>query len=137
MVMDCIFCKIIAGQIPCDRVYHDEQVLAFLDIAPITRGHTLVVSKQHFPDVAAAPSAVVDAMMAAIKKIAPGVLETTGATAFNVGINNGTAAGQVVRHVHFHLIPRRADDGLRSWPHQTYGPGEGAALARQIAASVA
>ena len=134
--MECIFCQIMAGQIPCDRVYADDQVLAFLDIAPITRGHTLVVPKRHWTDLASAPVETAAAMMAAVKKIAPAVLETTGATAFNVGINNGAAAGQIVMHVHFHLIPRRADDGLRSWPHQKYGPGEGAALARQIAATV-
>lgn len=135
--MECIFCQIIAGQLPAHRVFEDEAVLAFLDIAPITRGHTLVVSKRHCPDVASASVETVSAMMAAVQKVAPAVLQATNTTAFNVGINNGPAAGQVVMHVHFHLIPRRAGDGLRSWPHHTYGPGEGAALARQIAAAVA
>lgn len=137
MISECIFCKIIAGAVPADRVYEDKDVLAFLDIAPIARGHTLVVPKRHSTDLASTPVETSAAMVAALQKITPAVLQATNTTAFNVGINNGSAAGQVVMHVHFHLIPRRADDGLRSWPHHTYGPGEGAALARQIAAALA
>jgi len=134
--MECIFCKIIAGQVPCDKVYEDDQAVAFLDIAPITRGHTLVVSKKHFSDVAATPVAVVALMMRALQRVAPAVMQAAGATAFNVGINNGLAAGQIVLHTHFHLIPRRADDRLQPWPHGKYGPGEGAALAGKIAAAL-
>lgn len=135
--MDCVFCKIIAGQIPCHQVYEDDKVAAFLDIAPITRGHTLITPKRHYPDVATTPAEVVDALMRALQKIAPAVLRATGASAFNVGINNGAAAGQVVAHTHFHLIPRSANDGLEPWPHQQYGPGEGARLAQTIAAALA
>ena len=134
--MDCIFCKIVAGQIPCDKVYEDEHVVAFLDIAPITRGHTLMVPKSHAQDLATTPAEVVDAMMRTLKKVAPAVMRATGAPAFNVGINNGAAAGQVVMHTHFHLIPRSAGDGLQPWPHLQYGPGESRQLAETIAAAL-
>ncbi|MDO8559529.1 MAG: HIT family protein [bacterium] len=134
--MDCIFCKIIAGKIPCDKVYENDEVIAFLDIAPISRGHALVAPKRHFQDLAVTPAETVSAMMRVLQLIAPAVLRVTHAPAFNVGINNGAAAGQVVPHTHFHLIPRTDGDGLKSWPHQRYGPGEGAALAKDIAAAV-
>ncbi|TSC77177.1 MAG: Hit-like protein involved in cell-cycle regulation [Parcubacteria group bacterium Gr01-1014_31] len=134
--MDCVFCKIIAGQIPCDKVYENGAVLAFLDIAPISRGHVLVVPKLHFQDLAATPAETVSAMMDALQVIAPAVLRVTHAPAFNVGINNGAAAGQIVMHTHFHLIPRIDGDGLQSWPHQRYGPEESAGLAKDIAAAL-
>lgn len=130
--MECIFCKIIAGQVPCDNVYEDADVVAFLDIAPINPGHTLVVARQHYPDLVATPPDVAAALMRALQAIAPGLMAATGAPAFNVGINNGAAAGQLVPHVHFHLIPRPAGDGLASWPHQRYAPGEAAAWAQRI-----
>ncbi len=135
--MDCIFCNIIESKVPCDKVYEDDRVVAFLDIAPISQGHTLVVAKTHYPDLTATPSAVASQMIAALQRIAPAVMTATGAPAYNVGINTGSAAGQVVRHVHFHLIPRHPDDGLRSWPHQTYAAGEAAAVAQKIRAGIA
>lgn len=134
--MDCIFCKIIAGSIPSDKVYEDAAVLAFLDIAPISRGHTLIIPKSHYPDLVSTPAAITNSMMLALRKIAPALGQVTGAPDFNVGINHGPAAGQIVMHTHFHLIPRRSNDGLRSWPHGTYGTGEGDQLATAIRAAL-
>ncbi len=107
-----IFDRIIAGEIPCHRVYEDDHVLAFLDIRPLSDGHTLLVPK--------APAAQLhqlgDESAAALGRVLPrlcrAVMQATGATAYNVLQNNGAAANQAVFHVHFHIIPRFAEAGL-------------------------
>jgi histidine triad (HIT) family protein len=104
-----IFSKILRGEIPCHRVYEDDQVLAFLDINPVSPGHTLVIPKE--------PAATVDKLSddacAAIGRVLPrlsrAVLAATGATEFNILQNNGPGAHQAVFHVHFHIIPKLAD----------------------------
>ena len=105
-----IFRKIIDGEIPCHRVYEDEHVLAFLDINPISLGHTLVIPKEE----AATVDQLSDESAAAIGRVLPrisrAVLKASGATAFNVLQNNGPSAHQAVFHVHFHIIPKH-DDG--------------------------
>lgn len=106
---DTIFSKIIAGQIPCHKIYEDDKVLAFLDIGPLSRGHTLVIPKE--------PAATIDQLSdesaAAIGRVLPricrAVMKATGATASNVLQNNGRLAHQLVQHVHFHVIPRFED----------------------------
>src|SRR5690242_21754564 len=104
-----IFGKIIAGEIPCHKVYEDAEVLAFLDIAPLSYGHTLVIPKEP----AVTLDQLSDESAAAIGRVLPrlcrAVLAATGATAFNVLENNGAAAHQAVGHVHFHIIPKLAD----------------------------
>lgn len=127
-----IFAKIIAGEIPSHKIYEDEHVLAFLDIMPLSRGHTLVIPKE--------PAATLDQLSddaaAAIGRVLPrisrAVLQATGATAFNVLQNNGALAHQAVFHVHFHIIPKLDDkDGLGiGWPAGTLD--DGAALAAAI-----
>jgi len=106
---DTIFAKIIRGEIPCHRVYEDERVLAFLDIAPLSAGHTLVIPKEP----AVTLEQLSDESAAAIGRVLPrlcrAVLQATGATAYNILQNNGGAAHQVVPHVHFHIIPKYAD----------------------------
>lgn len=107
-----IFDKILAGEIPCYRVYEDEHVLAFLDIGPLSKGHTLVIPKErkvHLHELS-------DESAAAIGRVLPrlcrAVMQTTGATAYNVLQNNGRAAHQAVMHVHFHIIPKFENAGL-------------------------
>ncbi len=112
---DCIFCKIIAGDIPTENVYEDDRVLAFLDHRPLNPGHTLVVPKAHSENWLADSDEDGLAAAAAAKKIAPAVLRAVGATACNVTTNVGPAAGQVVFHTHFHIIPRRESDGYKPW----------------------
>jgi histidine triad (HIT) family protein len=133
---DCIFCKIVAGDVPCHRVYEDEATLAFLDVAPTNPGHTLLVPKAHYPDLLATPADVVAALVEALPRVARAVRAGSGADAFNVGINNGAAAGQVVFHTHLHVIPRFANDGYRSWGHKQYAPGEAEAVAERIRRAV-
>ena len=113
--MDCIFCKIIKGELPCNKVYEDDQVLAFLDIRPTNFGHTLVIPKNHYDSLIETPIHEACAMMAVIQKITPAVLESVNAPAFNLHVNTGSVAGQVVSHTHYHIIPRFADDGYQLW----------------------
>ncbi|MCW5801487.1 MAG: HIT family protein [Deltaproteobacteria bacterium] len=128
-----IFSKILRGEIPCHKVYEDDQVLAFLDINPISRGHTLVIPKES----AATLDQLSDEASAAIGRVLPrlarAVLAVTGAPAYNVLQNNGASAHQAVFHVHFHIIPKHADgSGLGiGWPSGKLD--DGSALAAQIA----
>ncbi|MBN2458993.1 HIT family protein [Candidatus Woesearchaeota archaeon] len=121
---DCIFCKIIKGEIPCSKVLEDNEFLAFMDIRPIIKGHALVIPKSHCTNILDFPKAEETDLVEFIKKVAKAVVKATDADGFNLGMNNGEAAGQVVMHAHFHIIPRFKDDGLVSWPHKEYAPGE-------------
>lgn len=113
--MDCIFCKIIAGEIPAKKIYEDENVLSFLDISPVNFGHALVIPKKHYTDLLSADEATLSFLMLAVKKIAPILIRKVGASGFNLNLNNGSVAGQVVDHLHFHIIPRFTNDGLKLW----------------------
>ena len=108
----CVFCKIVAGQIPCHRVYEDGEVLAFLDIGPLADGHLLVVPKGHYGRLEEMPPEVLGRLAATFPRLARAVLQATGAAGYNLLQNNGGVAQQEVPHVHFHIIPRAAGDGL-------------------------
>jgi len=108
---DCVFCKIVKGEIPCDKVYEDKVAVAFLDINPSTRGHTLVVPKKHFDHLTDMPKKDLCTFMESVQKVAKGV-EAYG-EGLNMLLNNGHVAGQLVPHVHFHLVPRRTGDGVQ------------------------
>ena len=132
---NCIFCKIIAGQIPCVKVYEDETVLSFLDVGPLVEGHTLVIPKAHHATVMEIPPEVLAAVNARIPKIARAVLAATGAKACHVLVNNGAEAMQSVGHLHYHILPRRAGDTFRiPWPAGKLD--KGAELAKAIAAGI-
>lgn len=133
---DCVFCSIVAGAIPADRVYEDEHTLAFLDIAPNAKGHTLVIPKRHVSNVQEAKAADVAAVMNTVQRVAPAILQTVGSEGFNLITNTGSVAGQVVFHWHMHLIPRFPNDGIHFWPERPYEPGEAQILAQQIAEHV-
>jgi histidine triad (HIT) family protein len=130
-----IFSKIIAGEIPCHRIYEDQHILAFLDISPLSRGHTLVIPKEPAVTLDQLSDESAAALGRALPRISRAVLKATGATAFNVLQNNGATAHQAVMHVHFHIIPKYADGtGLGiGWPARTLSQQEGAALAIAIA----
>lgn len=130
---DCIFCKIAAGEIPCHKIYEDEAVLAFLDIGPVSKGHTLVIPKEHFTTLDECPAELLAKVIACVGNIATAVVDAAGAQAYNVLCNNGRAAGQLVEHVHFHLIPRNADDGVfNRWPAGEYEKGQAEVIAAAI-----
>ena len=112
MTDDCIFCQIVAGKIPCARVYEDDHALAFLDISPLAEGHTLVIPKRHAPDLFSIAPAEMAALAPVLSKVGRAICQAVVAPALNLLAANGKEAGQIVFHVHFHLIPRRAGDGL-------------------------
>ena len=130
-----IFKKIIAGEIPSHRVYEDEHVFAFLDISPLSVGHTLVIPKEPAETLDALSAEAAAAVGRALPRLCRAVMRATGATAYNVLQNNGAAAHQVVRHVHFHIIPKYADgSGLGiGWPATSLDHAKGTQLARKIA----
>ncbi len=130
---DCIFCRIIAGEIPAARVYQDDAFLAFLDIRPINKGHVLIVPRAHVDRLTDLPDDVLARELPLAKRIASAVLAVTGATDFNLLNSNGTAAGQEVFHHHLHVIPRRPGDGMKLSLHpETYGEGEAADTSLRI-----
>lgn len=122
--MDCVFCKIIAKEIHSEIIFEDAKALVFLDIAPIHPGHALVVSKEHHKGLLETPHDVACHLMSVVHKIAPAIIKATNADGFNLGVNNGAAAGQVIWHTHYHIIPRFNNDGLTQWPHQKYQEGQ-------------
>ena len=137
--LDQLFEKIAAGEIPSYRVYADDRVYAFLDINPLSRGHTLVIPRQRYERLEDVPADVAEALGRALPRIARAVLKVTGATAYNVLQNNGAAAGQQMPHVHFHIIPKYADgSGLpHHWPAKALDKGEAPTLAAAIAQALA
>jgi len=112
MLENCVFCRIIAGELPCDKVYEDDLLLGFLDIAPLNPGHVLLIPKEHHPSATTLPAPVAARMFQVAPKLAQALVRATDAGGFNLLLANGTAAGQVVLHVHLHIVPRHADDGL-------------------------
>lgn len=111
---DCIFCKIIRGDIPCYKVYEDETCLAFLDISQTTKGHTLVVPKEHFKNFLYVPKDILSHIMAVAQSIAQAQVASLGASGNNILINTNEVAGQTVMHFHVHVIPRYSnEDALR------------------------
>ncbi len=130
----CVFCKIVAGGIPSVRVHEDSNVLAFIDIGPIIKGHTLVIPKAHFPDLPSLPDDLLATMAAVVRRVAAAQIKALGADGVNVHQSNGACAGQVVPHVHFHVIPRFKDDGHRwNWKATSYGsPAEMQEMADRI-----
>ncbi len=113
---DCIFCKIIRGDAPALIVYEDDAAMAFLDITPVNVGHTLVVPKAHYENFAETADDALAKLFPLVKRVAKAAAAATGAHGFNVGINTGHAAGQVVMHTHIHVMPRFDGDGLVHWP---------------------
>lgn len=104
---DCIFCKIISGDIPCHKIYEDNEVLAFLDIGPVSEGHTLVIPKTHVTDLGCGSREVAMQLMGVVHAIAPAIMRALGAAAYNLGMNHGVDAGQDVLHTHLHIMPRK------------------------------
>ena len=118
---NCIFCKIARGEIPCTSVFESDELIAFLDISPVNKGHTLVVPKAHMETLFDMPDELGNSLIAAMKRIGTAIMRATGAEGLNVIQNNYPAAGQQVPHLHWHLIPRISGDGYAAWPQSAYG----------------
>lgn len=122
--MDCIFCKIVKGEIPAQKVYEDSSRLVFLDIAPMNYGHLLIIPKEHYKNFFETPDEVLADLIKLSKKMAKAMCKALGTDSFYLRINTNKAAGQLVDHLHFHLIPRFIEDGLSSWLTKEYKDGE-------------
>jgi histidine triad (HIT) family protein len=129
-----VFAKILRGEIPCHRIYEDDSVLAFLDVNPVSRGHTLVIPKEPAETVDQLSDDAAAAIGRVLPRIARAVLAATGTRAFNILQNNGAAAHQAVFHVHFHIIPKHADGSGLGVGWKAAPLTDGAELARAIAA---
>lgn len=119
---DCIFCKIVAGQVPCCKLYEDAETLAFMDINPVHDGHCLAIPKAHYPSVFAIPPVAVAAAARTAARLAKAVDAALKPDGVNLMQANGPGAGQSVGHFHFHVLPRRLGDGVKiNWEPQ---PGD-------------
>ena len=127
----CVFCQIVAGQLPSQTVYQDELVKAFLDIRPVQPGHLVVITKAHYPQLQDVPDERLGAIFAKVKWLRGRLQQALGASFVLVSI-----VGVDVPHFHVQLIPRRPDDDLAGWPTQSYKPGEAEAMTKQIKAAL-
>jgi histidine triad (HIT) family protein len=138
MANACIFCRIVAGELPCAKVYEDDATLAFMDINPVSKGHTLVVPKTHHDPLTAVPPEVLKQTIMTVQKIAAAQYIGLKAVAINLTQANGELAGQCVPHVHFHLIPRYTGDSQHHWTHGKYDtPAEMQQYATRISNAIA
>ena len=127
-ISDCIFCKIIAGEIPCFKLHEDDETLAFMDINPASEGHALVIPKEHAADVLAVSDTSISSTVITAKRIAIAVQKTLGPAGINLVQCNGPAAAQSVLHFHMHVLPRRDGDELKlNWGLE---PGDKDAIGR-------
>jgi histidine triad (HIT) family protein len=128
---NCLFCKIVAGEIPAFKIFENDRVLAFLDIGPVSTGHTLVIPKAHAENLAANSVEDAGALMVAIHELAPKITQAVGGVAYNLGMNHGREAGQEVLHTHLHIMPRKAGEP-REFVKQHPSQAELAQVAEQI-----
>lgn len=109
---NCIFCKIVRGDIPCAKIFEDDKLISFLDIAPANKGHALIVTKNHYETLLDAPDEDLNDMMLKTKRIVRAMSSALGCDGFNILMNNKKVAGQLVLHSHIHIIPRFKGDGI-------------------------
>lgn len=134
---NCIFCKIIAGDIPSSVIYEDEDFKVIMDISPASKGHAIILPKKHFANLFELDDYVAKKMLIVTRKVAIAMKEELGCDGINLLQNNGEAAGQTVFHIHFHLIPRYKDDKVRlTWESGKYEDGEALELAKKIASRI-
>ncbi|HLG23889.1 MAG TPA: HIT family protein [Candidatus Nanoarchaeia archaeon] len=130
---ECIFCKIVGGQIPSSKIYEDDHVISFLDIMPANKGHCLIVPKEHVSNLSEMDDEHLVSTFKAAKKVASALSLSFGNASFNLVMNNGKEAGQLVNHAHIHVIPRFNKDRLRiKWSHLKYDDNEISEYAEKI-----
>lgn len=132
---DTVFAKIIRRELPADIVYEDNDTIAFLNIAPNTPGHTLVVPKNFCRNLLDMDDATAEALIRSVKNVAQAIKKALSADGITIKMNNEAAGGQLVFHAHMHVIPRHEGDNYASGPKGPYPPGEAAALAERIRAA--
>ncbi|MDY3110447.1 MAG: HIT family protein [Lachnospiraceae bacterium] len=131
---DCIFCKIAAGEVPSKTIYEDEKYRVILDLGPATRGHALILPKNHYANLFELPEEDAKEVICLAKKMATIMKDKLGCDGFNLVQNNGEAAGQTVFHFHMHLIPRYENDGQEiGWKPGSPSQDELEEIKKQIA----
>jgi histidine triad (HIT) family protein len=124
-VADCVFCRILKGEIPCQRVHEGERTVAILDINPVAWGHTLVMTREHFETWTDLPPDLAADLARAVQVVARAVVKAAGAEGFNLLMNNKRCSGQAIEHAHFHVIPRKSQDGVKyDWKTKPYEAGQ-------------
>ena len=131
---DCLFCKIIRGEVPSNKVYEDDETLAFLDIRPVNPGHTLVVPKKHSIDIFEIEGPEWDAVMKTTRIVTHALEKALSPDGVNLSMNNRAGAGQAVFHAHVHVMPRFENDGWKIWIGKQYAEGEATRVAEKIRA---
>lgn len=116
----CTFCKIVQGKLYATKVYEDDEFIVFMDKRPINDGHTLVVPKKHYETIFDMSYEEIGKLFSLATKVAKAIVKATNADGLNIGQNNGRAAGQIIDHVHVHLIPRFFGDSSKGWPERKY-----------------
>ena len=135
---NCIFCRIVKGEIPAAKIYEDDLVFAFLDIAPINFGHVLVIPKEHHESSSTIPEATAGRMFRIGSRIGVALKRKFDYDAFNLHLADGSAAGQVVMHAHLHVVPRGVEDGFHwNWRQLKYPDGKLAETAQTLADKLA
>jgi len=132
---NCIFCKIINGELPSKKVHEDDMSIAFLDISPVHIGHTLVIPKKHFENIYNMPDDTASHLIKIAKRIA-NALKKSGADGINITINNDKDAGQVIFHSHIHIIPRFKGDNIPMWPNKKPKEEEMTEIAEKITSAL-
>lgn len=129
---DCLFCKIVAGEIPSNKVYETDKILAFLDITPVNEGHTLVIPKEHYENIFEIPDDILAFLAVELKHLSRAVQKATNSGGINIAMNNREVAGQVIPHAHFHIIPRYIADGHKLMHGRRYASGRIEMVAENI-----
>ena len=132
----CIFCRIVSGEAPCSLVYEDELTLVFMDIQPVSRGHTLIITREHFENLYEVSEQAIAAVACVSRRLAPAIRQVTAPDGLRVFQLNGAAAGQTVFHYHMHLIPRFTGQAEHFPGRVQADPTELAAVAAEIAAAL-
>jgi len=128
----CIFCQIVNREIPAQIVYEDVDTLAFLDIKPVNPGHILVIPKKHYQNLEEVPVEELQKIIVIVKKMGALLKEKLGVAGYNIAENNDPVAGQIIPHLHFHVIPRHQDDGNNLWDQRDYQPGEAEEVMKKL-----
>ena len=134
---ECVFCRILRGEIPSQKVHEDERSVAILDINPVAPGHALVIPRDHHETWTDLPADLAAALARTAQAVARGILKATGAEGFNLLVNNHRCSGQAIAHAHVHLIPRKTGDGIKfNWTTRSYEAGQIEKTAEAIRAAL-
>jgi histidine triad (HIT) family protein len=135
-MQDCLFCKIVNKEIKASVVFENDSIVAFLDINPVNPGHVLIVPREHSLDYVSTSDEILCEIAVVAKRVGEAIIQSLWAGGFNIGVNNGRLSGQLVDHMHLHVIPRFENDGYQLWHGKPYKEGEMEGVAKKLAAAL-